>query len=88
MDTLLTTSGMLTTSVIVLVLEALSLLSMGVILLAYRRAHRKQVALFQTLQDEPAELVGHPILVGAYVVTTIGIGIVSFYLFAFQPHLL
>ncbi len=88
MQELFATTGMMSVSVVVLVLEAFSLLAMVIIILAFRRAQRKQRALFLTLHDAPVDLAEHKLLVGFYVVMTIVITIVSLYFFVFQPHLL
>lgn len=80
--------GMTSVTVIVLLLEVLSLLAMLVNLPFYRRVQRKQDVLFATLYNAPTFLRRHTLLVWLYIATTLLIGIVSLWLFLFQPHLL
>lgn len=88
MENLFANTGMAITTTIVIVAELLSLLLMAVILLAFRRVERKQSELFLTLHDAPPTFSRHSVLVWLYILTTLGIGLVSALLFTAQPHIL
>ena len=88
MNALFANSGMTAVFVIIVALEIFSFLVMGVVLLAFRSVHRKQVALFATLHGVPSIFPWYIFIVWMYVMVTFVIGFVSFGLFLFQPHLL
>lgn len=80
--------GMASVTAIVFTIEMLSLLIMIVVLLAFWRVQRKKKDLFMTLHDGPHQFPHHYLLVGIYILMTIGIGIISTLLYVFKPHLL
>lgn len=80
--------GMIAVSVTILSLEIFSFLVMGVVLLAFRSVHQKQMALFSTLNDVPSMFPRYVIIVWTYIIMTVVIALVSLILFFFQPHFL
>lgn len=88
MPNLFATTGMTITTILVIILELLSLIAMGAILLVFWRVQRKQQDLFRTLHSAPKALVRHTVLQWIYALATLAIGFLSSALYLFQPHIL
>ena len=88
MQEIFASTGMMTVLVIVLMLEALSLLFLFLIVQIFRSQSEKYRLLLTNLGDQSAW--GRPgrILIPVYVVLTLAATVVTTMIFIFQPHLL
>ncbi|MDO8648870.1 MAG: hypothetical protein Q7R81_03740 [Candidatus Peregrinibacteria bacterium] len=88
MQELFSSPGMITVLVIVLIVEALSLLLLFLNIQIFRSQSEKYRLLLSNLGDQSAW--GRPgrILIPLYVLMTLGATAVTTIIFIFQPHLL
>lgn len=89
MSLLFATPGMTTISVIVLLLEMLSLIFLGVCILEFRVLTQRHAAFFRDMGNgQHEEVERRPrIFLWMYIITTIVMTIATTYLFLFQPHI-
>lgn len=87
MEHLFESPGMTDLTIIVIVIEVLSLLLLWAILAMFWMTVRKQHALLSTLKGVSSKLPRHFFLVLAYILTTLIIGIVTTVMFVFEPRL-
>ncbi len=86
MDALFGSVGMTSMTIVIFTIEVLSLCMMIAVILAYRRAARKQTKFLRTLIGGPTHERHHRLIIVLYIAGTLCIGAISAYLFIFQPH--
>lgn len=88
MADLLIHPGMASLTWTLVLMQVLSLIWMGMVVAEYGVMARKQSAFLRALNQAASTPRRWPVLVIAYIASTVAIATVSLGLYAFQPHLL
>lgn len=80
--------GMIAVTVLIVVVQAVSVLFMMLVIHLFRRQRSKYDGLLRGMRNDTALGTPGRILIPLYIVVTLVVAVVTVYLFLFQPHLL